>query len=126
MGLGLSYVHINKGSTGLNLLDIALGFAVAPNFIIYGEVTLAPGARIGPGVAYYLMPINMYFGGGLMLQSLPTNIGTISGFGIQGQFGKEWFVSPQWGIGAQATLNVGVMGDYNPIAFTAAFIATFN
>jgi hypothetical protein len=125
MGLGFAYTHIGsgyRGQTNLSLLDLAVGFALAPNFILFGEAVLGPGVRIGPGVAYYLMPLNMYFGGGLMLQSYLD----ISGIGVQGQFGKEWFVSPQWGIGGQATLNIGIMEGYNPLAFTASFIATFN
>jgi hypothetical protein len=123
--LGLGYHHIGSGYRGrmaLNLLDVAAGYTVIPNFAVYGQAALGPDVRIGAGVAYYLMPVNMFFGGGLNLQAWSN----ISGLGIQGQFGKEWYVSPQWGIGAMATLNVGVMDGYNPVYLVTSFIASFN
>jgi hypothetical protein len=123
--LGIGYLHRGSGyanGLGLNLIDAAAGYTVVPNFVVFGQAVVGPGFRIGAGVAYYLMPINMFFGGGLLLQALDR----ISGVGIQGQFGKEWYVSPKWSIGGMATLNVGVMDGYNPVSFITNFIATFN
>jgi hypothetical protein len=129
IGLGYKTVpNTNVDGLALNIVDLSVGYCVAQNLAIFGELVLGPGFRIGPGISYYLMPLNMYFGGGLMLQSEKPNqySDTLSGFGFQAQAGKEWWVAPQFGIGVGGTLNVGIMDGFNPVSFVTSFIATFN
>jgi hypothetical protein len=141
---------------------VALGGTVAPNFIIFGNlfgVSLsdpdiqfngtktgtASGtttlAGIGPGVAYYFQPINMYLSGTVaaMWFSADDSNGNSAyssdtGFGFQGMVGKEWWVSQDWGIGlAGEVLFSGAMKDkvdptikWGGTSFGLAFSATYN
>jgi hypothetical protein len=123
-GLGLDFLTFDSAGVASVGLDVAVGGMVIPNLAIFGDVNIAFNrhSSIGAGVAYYLMPLNMYFGGGLAL-------GAARGYGgvaFRGQVGKEWFVAPQFGIGVGGTLGVGFMEGRNPLSVAINFISTFN
>ena len=138
---------------------------MTPNLILYGEVvgTMAPEPTldstggtsatllntdvslfgIGPGVAYYLEPWNVYFSGTLALSQVTKDIhdpGTSSrsievtnmGMGVSFMAGKEWWVSHDWAIGVAGLLHVASMQvrayDARMSATTASvvFSATYN
>jgi hypothetical protein len=125
-------------SGGALALSFAFGGAVIPNLIVYGEVVgmsvpdpsrSANGSSgtmsgttlymvgVGPGVAYYLEPMNMYFSGTLTfsrvnLSNTNTNEKldeTNLGFGFSLMAGKEWWVSTDWGLGAAAQFQFASM-----------------
>jgi hypothetical protein len=138
----------------------AAGGVVAPNLAIYGEIqgtsvadpTMDNGitsatangvsatvAGLGPGVAYYL-DNNMYLSGtllfcGLSLSDTDSNESfaqTDTGVGTVFTFGKEWWVSTDWGIGASGQMSFASMkaknADYRWTTVTASllFSATYN
>ena len=95
----------------------------------------------GIGVTRYIYPYNFYFSGSL--GSVKFGIGdndsdgeisgaTEFGFGFQFAFGKEWWVSENWGLGATIAINYGsvdedeVDGEWSAFAITLMFSATFN
>jgi len=109
-------------------LSAAFGGAIRPNLILYGELvahavpefrredsgysTKSPDTLnivgVGPGVAYYFMPLNLYLSGTFLLQKAAqsdphdndrsTDI-TNQGVGCSFMAGKEWWVSADWGLG---------------------------
>jgi hypothetical protein len=121
----------------------AFGGAVAPNLVLYGEMTMTmaidPTVQsgetsqnlthtnvnlfgIGPGVAYYLEPSNMYFSGTLAFSQVTASDSSSSsstsnssvdltemGIGASFMFGKEWWVSHNWGLGAAGLLQLASM-----------------
>ena len=99
-----------------------------------GDVSyLAPGA----GVTYYLMPVNVYFSGSLGLanavweRSDGERQTSRLGLALNLLVGKEWWVDPQWGIGAAAQLLLMRADDYHYDAVQALsvgvlFSATHN
>lgn len=120
---------------------LALGFAIAPNIILYGEVydniaigpTIESGALevetdedtafgvvgIGPGIAFYL-PSNFYLSGTLAFSRLVVDPDTEEdddeatsdlGLGLAAAVGKEWWVSSNWGLGLALQLYLGGMKD---------------
>jgi hypothetical protein len=98
---------------------------------------------VGGGVAYYL-DSNLFFGGSLLGSQLllvgpngnimaRTNVG----FTFEGLFGKEWWVSDNWGLGVAGRLLLGAMKDrplanetdvatWKLAAFSVLFSATYN
>lgn len=155
-------------------VDLALGAAIRPNLILFGEVIssqmFSPNKKyagedrtassinvsiqgIGPGVAYYFMPINIYVSGSILLHKVSysddsddyesTDLSTL-GFAANLMAGKEWWVSPNWGIGLAAHFMLGTAknrsiyketGDpvlsyvdsrWNSIAFGLLMSATYN
>ena len=141
-------------------LDFALGGVVSPNLILFGElaflsvssptVTLngASGSAngvsfdhigFGPGLAYYVEPANVYVSGALIFGKLQiqndnntVTAQTKMGFGANLMVGKEWWVSPQWGLGAALQLMLASNQDngadvtYSTLGVALAFSATFN
>jgi len=143
---------------------IALGGSIAPNFAIFGNLfgmalsdpdlqlngssqgsqsgLTTTIAGIGPGAAYYFQPVNLYISGtlGLMqFQGSNSNSGGTSynsktGYGFQGMVGKEWWVTPTWGLGVAGELIVaGGMADKNDSSIkwsgttvSVVFSATYN
>jgi hypothetical protein len=133
--LGAGYTHFSgadgfgntvTASGGSGSFGLAIGGAVAPNFIVFGTVfgvgfspTVKVGgvdaglsnssaalAGIGAGVAYYLEPINLYLSGALAFTSAEIDdansnpiFQTRDGIGVQLMVGKEWWISQDWGIG---------------------------
>ena len=169
--LGAGYAHMGgTDAYGSELafvgaggsFGIALGGTIMPNLIIFGNlfgVTLtdpdveingtpygsANGsttiAGIGPGIAYYFDPFNVYVSGtiaAMQFQASDPNQNTTytsnTGFGFQGMVGKEWWVSQDWGVGvAGEVLATGGMKDKNDptikwggTSFALVFSATYN
>lgn len=72
---------------------------------------------VGPGLAYYF-PSKIYLSGSLSFSQAPVqdedgvSIGeTDIGVGLHALVGKEWWVSPKWGLGIAGQLFVGSMKD---------------
>jgi len=151
---------ITESGPGVTL-GIALGGVVAPNLVLYGEFlgTMVTDphyddgtssgtyngvtetlASIGPGLAYYLDG-NMYLSGTLLLSKISYSDsndssnavdGTNFGVGLGLTFGKEWWVTYDWGLGLAGQLSMSSMKDAHVDArwtgITAAllFSATYN
>lgn len=147
-------------SGGAFAFSAAFGGAITPHLIIYGEfvgmvvsdpnVTLnsqsatASGTTMsmigfGPGVAYYVEPMNMYFSGTLTLSKLSfdDSKGNVTaesdmGFGLSAVLGKEWWVSADWGLGAAFQFQVASMKDkgvdarLTGLGFALLLSATYN
>jgi hypothetical protein len=129
----------------------AFGGAVATNLVLYGEMlmTMALNPKsesggttqnltnknvnlfgIGPGVAYYLEPSNLYFSGTLAFSYVSETDSSNSnnsnssvdltemGIGLSFMVGKEWWVSHNWGLGAAGLLHVASMKTKDQIAGT--------
>ncbi len=119
-------------------LSLAFGYAVVPNFVLFGELSTAvlvepesdsdgftqsnPGLSVstggfGIGFAYYVMPANLYFSTALNFPRLTISendfeVGTTNtGIGLGMKLGKEWWVSENWGIGLYAGLDLARMKD---------------
>lgn len=138
----------------------AIGGVVSPNLVVYGELlgtsvadpTVDNGttsgtesgltttlAGFGPGVAYYLDG-NMYLSGTVLFTRISftdsnTNeqLGSTNlGFGAGLTFGKEWWVSTDWGLGVSGQLMFASMkesgADYRwtSIGASLLFSATYN
>lgn len=128
-----------KVSGGGGGLSIALGGAVNPSLIVYGEVfddvavgpTLTENGQnqgtagnnvsagvvgIGPGIAFYTAS-NFYLSATLALSriSIQQNGNDIghsgNGYGVSGAIGKEWWASAQWGLGLAGQVYVGSIPD---------------
>ena len=121
---------------------VSIGGAVAPGFILFGEILaigsdannltldgLSAGTRnatsglggFGFGGLYYFQPVNLYLSAALtFLDSSVTDNDTNQtlyqsnvGLGFQGMIGKEWWVTRHWGIGGAAEVLVSSMKDKN-------------
>jgi hypothetical protein len=151
-------------SGGGMAMTFAFGGAMTPNLILYGELlmTVAMDPKvdyaetsqslgydlnlfgIGPGVAYYLVPSNVYFSGTLAFSQITESSGnngsnssrsvdvTDMGIGASFMVGKEWWVSQNWGLGAAGYLHLASMklkNDDSRMTATALgvlFSATYN
>ena len=170
MGLGYLSAKYSQGgqdatiSGGGMAMAFAFGGSVTPNLVIYGEFmgtvamdpTLEYGGTsrhlgfdvnlfgIGPGVAYYLEPMNMYFSGTLAFSQVTASSSNSSdssndtadvtemGMGASFMVGKEWWVSHDWGLGIAGMLHLASMKMKNvdstmtATAFSVVFSATYN
>jgi len=110
------------------MADIAIGSAVASNFILaadlFGATITGPTrtqdgkdvgtasedvtfdvSGIGVSATYYIMPSNMYVsaGAGMAMNTVELDgkaVGeTGTGWGVNAMLGKEWWVSDNWGLG---------------------------
>jgi len=144
--IGPGYLHASEdfgGATrvysGFGLtLNGALGLAIAPNLIIFGEVlsTTALNADetdsgqsvglsgldvtlygFGPGIAYYLEPANVYLSATLAFSKVsfsdhysqdPVD-DTDIGFGGSFSVGKEWWVARHLGLGIAGQIYLATM-----------------
>lgn len=137
-------------------LGVAVGYAVAPRFILTGELVGhtvfgpelevdgdATGATrdvtwstsyLGLGASYYL-PSNFYFAGSLgplimMLETDRMESETDLGGAAKLTVGKEWWVSPDWGLGMAFELLGGAVpdgdADWTVATLGLAFSATYN
>lgn len=136
----------------------AFGWSVSQSLILYGEVVLMEASNpqvssaasstgttmsligLGPGFAYYLQPKNIYFSGTITFPQISissttpeANLGdTDHGIGLSAAFGKEWWVSSNWGIGAAFQLHIASMNDQGRDSRTTGldlallFSATYN
>jgi len=153
-------VKTTMGGGGL-AFGAAVGGVIAHNLILYGAVfetdTVNPDVQvggasmasqigqiamqgIGPGVAYYFGPINLYLSGTIVLSRFWTYDGggnqldtSKIGLALDFQVGKEWWVSPDWGLGIAGQLTLGSMKDQNSPdltwsagAFSLLFSASYN
>lgn len=155
--LGLTRTFSGVGGT----FGAAFGGMIASNLILYGEflgnsVTSASDSYggvtqtysgldvtlfgVGPGVAYYFEPVNLYLSGTLTFTQVSfSNTSTANpidstdlGIGLSFTVGKEWWVSRDWGLGIAGQLHVASMRDPNfdtrmrATAFSMLFSATYN
>jgi Outer membrane protein beta-barrel domain len=159
--VGTSDLTFSGIATGL---DVAAGYTVAENLSIYGQITgtsskdpevtagTAQGDAegtlgvygFGVGASYYVMPLNLYFHGGVLATQLTMESETMSGgstttskaesdtgFGLNAGIGKEWWLSDNWGLGAGAQFLFSKVKDedndtWTSLAFTIGLSATFN
>ena len=154
---GATQTYSGLGAT----FGAAFGGAIAPNLILYGEflgtsVTNASWSSggmtqtysgtdvtlfgFGPGLAYYIEPVNLYLSGTLTFTEVSfSDTGTSNpidstdlGIGLSFMVGKGWWVSRDWGIGIAGQLHLASMGDPNydtrmrAAAFSMLFSATYN
>jgi hypothetical protein len=150
-------------SGGTFLMDVAVGGAVADNVILFGDFFFAeadhPEATIngvgagtlngsldigglGGGIAYYFPDSNVYLAGTFAATQIDANdngnnqVGSTRwGVGVSGLVGKEWWVSPDWGLGLAGQFIAARMkagNDVQPsttwttVAFGLLFSATYN
>jgi hypothetical protein len=132
-------------SGGSGSFGVAIGGAIAPNFILFGTLfgvgfspTVKVGgvdaglynssaalAGIGGGAAYYFEPVNLYLSAALAFTSAEiddTNSHPIyqtrDGIGVQLMVGKEWWISQDWGIGVAGEFIGASMKDKNDSSVT--------
>ena len=166
LGLGYLYGSTNYAGSSMKVSGVggtfgfALGAAIAPNLVIYGELlgtsvsdptlgqdgvsatatgVTATMAGMGPGAAYYLAG-NMYASATLLFTKLSFSDSSSSdqlastewGFGGALTFGKEWWVSRDWGLGASGQFLAASMKDtgasnrWTGISASVLFSATYN
>lgn len=160
-GGGYASTSINDPNTfKLELSGIGGGFSAAigamvkPNLALHGTVwgwlIGSPDAKIngtdagsfpgnlnmsaiGGGATYYFMPANVYFTGNLGVGQLSTDGGSSDpGIVLDFGLGKEWWVSPKWGLGLNAGVNYhnvpdgGVSENWSGTSFVLNFSATMN
>lgn len=142
----------------------AFGGTIAPNMIVYGEISgmsarnpnyssggtseTASGYTLsminfGPGLAYYLQPMNVYFSGtvGFGYFNLARNDDNYYGdeddgedsdlgFGFSTMMGKEWWVTADWGFGVAGQFQLATAKYYETrltgYGFALMFTATYN
>jgi hypothetical protein len=167
LGGGFTSLSASSGGTDVKLsgasgsFAAALGGTVSPNLIVYGSIfgssmsdpdltitgygTSSTSGTVsligvGPGLAYYIEPVNMYVAGTLAAMKISSsdsngnNTGESSwGVGFQGLVGKEWWMTPEWGLGIAGEIIVASMKDstqsditWTGTAFNVLFSATFN
>jgi hypothetical protein len=171
LGPGYSAMSASAGGTEISVrgggfgFSLALGGAVAPNLILFGQLiadssvnpevnvtgfgsATADGSAtvsgVGGGVAFYIMPANVYLAGSVLATRLSLSdqngddVGESDvGFGANFSVGKEWWVSDNWGLGLGAQLMIARMKDkeqipsgstpvWTSVGFAIAFSATFN
>ncbi len=166
--LGLGYLRLTTSTGGDDFetkgaganLDIAVGGAVAPNFILYGAFLVAdassPSASLngmslgsssgsldvvgfGAGAAYYFPDANVFVLGTIYaarIEGSDSNGNTVQtsnlGWVLEGQLGKEWWVSTDWGLGVAGQVVGGRMDDkggsptWTALSFGLLFSATYN
>ncbi len=144
---GLGYLAASENYQGSTLTYSGFGFsysgaiggAVAPNLIIFGEVmgTTAFNADqsyggvsqglsglditllgIGPGIAYFLEPANVYLSSTLAFSTVSFTdtysqyavSDTNWGVGITFTVGKQWWIGYRWGIGFAGQVHLASMG----------------
>jgi hypothetical protein len=153
---GAGDFDIGGAGPGLSLLA---GGTVVPNLVVYGEFStvMAPSPTLqvngssvevpdatsstsgfGVGVAYYLMPLNIYFGGSCLLSRSHVDIEdqtlfeTDLGVGMTLRAGKEFWVSDHVGLGLGLEGRLGTMNDKDSTqeltssALSAVLSATYN
>jgi hypothetical protein len=105
---------------------------------VSGTTTLA---GIGPGIAYYFQPVNVFISGTIAAMAFTATdsdgnnqIETNTGVGFQGMVGKEWWIADEWGLGvAGEIIAAGSMTDksnsavkWHGTTFSLLLTATFN
>jgi len=157
-----TYAGVTETYSGLGATyGAAFGGTIAPNLILYGEFlgTSVTNADLsyggvtqtysgtdltlvgfGPGIAYYVEPVNLYLSGTLTFTQVSFSdtysgypVGdTNLGIGLSLMVGKEWWVTRDWGVGIAGQIHVASMGDpsydsrLRAAAFSMLFSATYN
>ncbi len=153
-----------KVTGGGGAFGIAIGGALTNNLVLYGTLLdsiasdptielngqsqTANGASagvvgVGGGLAYYL-DNNVFFAGSLLASRLVVDDSgnrqiarSDWGFTFDGQTGKEWWASDNWGLGVSLQLLLGRMKDqdtsgtgspptWSVASFNVLFSATYN
>lgn len=121
------------GGNGLQT-ELAIGGSIAENLVLHADFLASAafeptgefnGARFdyddhealgvaafGIGLTYYIMPYGLYLSGSLISTSVEVVdtdngdelIESVDGGGIKLMFGKEWWVSDNWGLGLAASV----------------------
>ena len=134
--LPYTILHATMLAVGsLSGIDVDARYRGKQTSLEYGEAM----SLVGIGVTYYIYPYNFFVSGSLGTVSFDLandNAGQTSateyGFGFQLAFGKEWWVSENWGLGASLTINYGSVDEdsedleCSAFAVTLKFSATFN
>lgn len=135
-------------------LSAAIGGVVKHNLAIHGTVwgwmVGSPDATIdgsdagtlsqslnmsafGGGATYYFMPANIFLTSSMGVGRLHTESGSSdAGFVFDLGLGKEWFMSPTWGLGFNAGMNYhsvpdgGVSQNWSGTSFVLNLCATYN
>ena len=145
-------------------MNLAFGGSVTPNLVIFGELSMSTAIdpsfkvtgessmtlknvtlemmNLGPGIAYYFTPANVYLSGALTFSQLTVAYDSsddrdsedLSDLGIGGSFmiGKEWWISRDWGLGLASMLQLASMKDkgvdtrWFSTAWSLLFSATYN
>ncbi len=170
--MGLGYLNAKFNYLGQDTtisgngvaMTFAFGGAVTPHLVLYGEMLVNMAFEpdleyggtsqpmtgtnvgllgIGPGVAYYLEPSNLFFSGTLAFSQVQESASDSSnsndsadltdmGIGASFMVGKEWWVSNNWGLGLAGLLRLASMKmRYEDTRMTATaisvlFSATYN
>jgi hypothetical protein len=101
-----------------------------------GDDFIVTQGLIGAGINYYIMPINIYFGGAIGFATITTardragdadddREASDVGFGIDLDAGKEWWVSDNWGLGVALRLSLASVPAGDDIARDAVFGSGF-
>ncbi len=151
-GIGATFSGAFGGAIANNLIlygELLVTFVSDPNYQQTGSSQYSLTGidlnlvGIGPGVAYYLDPYGLYFSGTLTFTrvSLSDSSGNsnastdLTNMGVGGSFmfGKEWWVSADWGLGAAAQLHLASMSvrgssdtRMTAAAFSVLLSATYN
>lgn len=159
---GVGYTSMSSSGIkvhgGSGMFTFSIGGAVTDNLIVFGHLggstIVDPKVRIagndlqgrgsaslsgiGVGIAYYLMPSNVYFSGALVATQISLRdeddrrIGeTETGGGVDLSIGKEWWVSDNWGLGVAGRFMFASIDDRGGSTIKAtstsiAFTATYN
>lgn len=140
---------------------LAIGGVIAHNLILYGaffdDAAANPDVQvggtsvaspigdtdwqgIGPGLAYYYAPLNLYLSGAIAMtrfwmhdQNGNQLDSSKAGLGVELEVGKEWWVSCNWGLGIALRFAGSSMKDQNDPTLTwsagagsVLFSATYN
>lgn len=139
--------------------NFAVGGVVSPNLALHGalfgwsvddpdlevdgrsagelnraDLTLS---ALGFGMTYYFMPSNFYISptiglGWLQLDGPGPDAQTDAGIAFDFSFGKEWWVSPRWGLGVAGSLGMhsipedGTSENWSGLDVAVRFSASFN
>jgi hypothetical protein len=144
-------IHESFSGDGLTFAA-AFGSVVRRNLVVYGELLLTHIANkqdpppafneddlsadltmlgVGPGLAYYLDPYDVYLSTSLAFTSIirtplghliPSNGNSIASYGIGVNFmvGKEWWLSADWGLGLAAQARFAGTGEHGSFETTVS------
>jgi hypothetical protein len=113
------------------------GVYIDDNKVGDADASTITQGMLGGGISYFIMPLNMYLGAAVGLAVIAGRYrrpgrdelkynGDV-GFGFDGEIGKEWWVSDDWGVGVAARVSIANVpgGDSVPddANFGAAFIS---
>jgi hypothetical protein len=132
VGVGLGKVWLTEGyidaeiSGTTALLDLSAGYAITPNLVIFGAFSESFAGSptydrvfladlelrgVGPGVRYYVMPVNFFFEGAALVSRVDYHdtFPADTRYGInqtsewrpvwRAAVGREWWIAANWGLG---------------------------